>query len=148
MIYFCLMIIGITILSIIISLIIAYLAIKLMMLIGERYIFRSSNQVKNKARTKRENADYSINLVEFLENIYYFLHLSNIWSRFRDAFRVSNVNSAVGEVNTDKKNECHNESDNTCPKTLSHSGRIINEPSTKCKQNRRRWLCSNQVICF
>ena len=135
MILFYLMIVGIIIISIIISVVVAYWLIKLLFPIGERYIFHFCNKPEKETRTKRQYAGDTINFIIFLKCIYDFLHLNNVWSSIRNAFRVSNIKSATYSVNSNKEYEGYYENNNRSPKPLFHNGDIVNDIPTKSKQN-------------
>lgn len=133
---FYLMFIGIFIFSLIISVLIGYLWCKLLSLIFPSPIFHISHKPKIYARTSGANANETFNLLVFLNCICEVLHCNIIGNLFRNIpFRVRKLKTKFDNSRQEEKYDSGYQDSNTNPKTFLHNGDIINEPSTKNKQN-------------
>jgi hypothetical protein len=127
MIPFYFMIVSIVIGSIIVSVIITYFMVKLIFLIGERYISFLCQNPKYKTGTKGNYINEPFNFIIFLKCIYNFLHLNNIYFGIRYPFGKPKVNPQVYAINYNKQQKCDTENYNRSPKSPFHETTISGE---------------------
>ena len=121
------MISGIILGSLIISLIIAYLYVKLIYLVSERYTPYSRNKSKYPSCSKGQYTSDTINFVIFLKSIYQFTHLNDIWSRLRYPFRKHYANSKINGVYCNEEYKSYDECNQGSPKPLFHNNTLSQE---------------------
>ena len=124
--------IGVIVLaSLIISVAITYLYIKLIFLSGERYISYFRNKSSYTSGYKGEYTCDTIKSIIFLKSVHYFAHLHDIWCRFRYTLRESNTNSTIGKVYCNEEQKGYSECNGGTPKPCFHTDNLSkeNQPS-------------------
>ena len=124
MITFYLFIVGIIVVSLIISVTITYLYIKLIFLVSERYTLYSRNKSSYPSGDKGEYTSDTIKFVVFLKSIYHFTHLNDIWSRLGYPFRKHYANSKINGVYCNEESKGSDENNQGSPETCFHTGNI------------------------
>jgi len=110
--------------SLTVSLIIAYLYLKLLFLISERYTPYSHNKYHYSSGNKGKYTGDTINFVIFLKIIYHFTHLHNIWSGLRYPFRKHYTNSEIYGVDCNEKGKGYDECNQRNQKPHFHNGNV------------------------
>ena len=118
---------GVILVSLTISLIIAYLYVKLIFLISERYASHFRNKPRYSSRSKGQYTSETINFVIFLKSIYHFTHLHNIWSGLRYPFRKHYANSEIKRVYCNEECKGYDECNQGNPKPRFHNGNVAQE---------------------
>lgn len=124
MIVLCLVIILGILGSLTISLIIAYLYVKLIFLISERYTPYSRNKSYYSSGNKGQYTGETINFVIFLKSIYHVTHLHNIWSGLRYPFRKRYTNSEIYRVDCNEEYKGYDECNQRNPKPRFHADNL------------------------
>lgn len=115
---------GIILASLIISVAITYLYIKLIFLVSERYTPYSRNKSSYTSGDKGEYTSDTIKFVIFLKSIYCFTHLHDILRRFRYALGKINTNSEISTVYCNEEQEGYNKCNGGTPKPCFHAANL------------------------
>ena len=142
MIILCLMIIGVILVSLITSLMIGYLYVKLIFLIGERYAPYFRNKSDNTSGDERQYTCESINFIIFLKCIANTLHLPYIQSIFWYPFRIHKMNTKVDTIHANKKGESYQKDYEGNPKGFLHDKKLAHD---SCGVNHKQTEPSTEI---